>query len=285
MARGIWKGSLGFGLVTIGVELFNAESPERLDLDMLDKRDMSRIGYLKINKTTGKPVEASDIVKGYEVTSNRYVILTPDDIKEANPKATQTIDVFGFVSRADIPLPYYAKPYIVAPTKGSEKAYLLFRNVLDETSRVALANMVLRTRQYLAAVYPFDGALMAQLLRYDAELSKPADLGVSIPKGLAKAVRPQELAMAKRLVQEMTTDWDPASYRDEYRDDLLKLIKQRAKGAKPAHETPSAPHETKVIDLMEALRRSVGAKGGGGGSGGRTRNKPAARARPARRSA
>jgi DNA end-binding protein Ku len=280
MARGIWKGSLGFGLVTIGVELFNAEAPERLDLDMLDKRDMSRIGYLKINKTTGKPVDAKDIVKGYEITTNRYVLLTPEDIKEANPKATQTIDVFGFVARTDIPLPYYAKPYIVAPTKGSEKAYLLFGTVLDETDRVALANIVLRTRQYLAAVYPFDGALVAQLLRYDAELTKPADLGVTIPKGLAKAVRPQELAMAKRLVQEMATDWDPSAYRDEYRDDLLKLIKQRAKGAKVGHEAPAAPRETKVIDLMEALRRSVGAQGGG-----RTRSKSAARGRPARRSA
>src|ERR1700710_2348199 len=122
MARGIWKGSLGFGLVTIGVELYNAEAPERIGLDMLDKRDMSRIGYLKINKSTGKTVEQSDIVKGYEVAANRYVVLSPEDLKSANPKATQTIDVFGFVAQADIPLAYYAKPYIVGPTKGSEKA-------------------------------------------------------------------------------------------------------------------------------------------------------------------
>jgi len=264
MARGIWKGSLGFGLVTIGVELFNAEAPERLDLDMLDKRDMSRIGYLKINKTTGKPVESTDIVKGYEVSSNNYVILSDEDLKSANPKATQTIDVIGFVAAKDIPLIYYAKPYIVGPTKGSEKAYLLFHDTLLQMERVALAQVVIRTRQYLTAVYPLDGALVAQLLRYDEEIRKPADLGITTPKGLVKAIRPSELAMAKKLVEEMETDWDPTQYRDEYRDDLLKMVKQRAKGAKLAKEPPAAPKETKVIDLMDALRQSVNRQSGAG---------------------
>lgn len=258
MARSIWKGSLGFGLVTIGVELFNAEAPERLDLDLLDRRDMSRIGYLKINKTTGKPVAPTDIVKGYAVAPNRYVILSDADLERANPKATRTIDVFGFVARSDIPLAYYAKPYVAGPTAGSEKAYLLFRDVLAESDRVALANLVLRTRQYLAAVYPFDGALTVQLLRYDEEITKPSDLGVEIPKGLGRTIRPREVAMARRLVHEMATEWKPATYHDDYRDDLLRLVKQRARGAKAAHEPPAAPRDTKVIDLMEALRRSVG---------------------------
>jgi DNA end-binding protein Ku len=262
MARGIWKGAIGFGLVTIGVELYNAEAPERLDLDLLDKRDMSRIGYLKVNKTTGKPVDEKDIVKGYEVASSRYVILSDEDLKRANPKVTQSIDVIGFVAANEIPLIYYAKPYIVGPIKGSEKAYLLFRDTLAEMQRVALAQVVIRTRQYLVAVYPFEGALVAQLLRYDEEIRKPADVGVSVPKGTGRAVRPQELAMAKKLVQGMETGWKPAEYRDEYRDDLLKLVKQRAKGAKPVQEGPPAPRETKVIDLMDALRRSVSEHGG-----------------------
>jgi DNA end-binding protein Ku len=262
MARGIWKGSLGFGLVTIGVELYGAESPERLDLDMLDRRDMSRIGYLKINKTTGKPVESGDIVKGYEVSSNHYVILTDDDLKSANPKSTQTLDVIGFVAAKDIPLIYYAKPYLIGPTKGSEKAYLLFHDTLVGMARVALAQVVIRTRQYMAAVYPFQGALVAHLLRYDEELRKPADLGITAPKGLGRAVRPSELSMAKKLVEEMEIEWNPSEYRDEYRDDLLKMVKQRAKGAKPAQEPPAAAKETKVIDLMEALRRSVSEQSG-----------------------
>jgi DNA end-binding protein Ku len=264
MARGIWKGSLGFGLVTIGVELYGAEAPERLDLDMLDRRDMSRIGYLKINKTTGKPVESGDIVKGYEVSSNHYVILTDDDLKSANPKSTQTLDVIGFVAAKDIPLIYYAKPYLIGPTKGSEKAYLLFHDTLAEMARVALAQVVIRTRQYIAAVYPFQGALIAHLLRYDEEVRKPADLGITMPKGLGRALRPSELSMAKKLVEEMEIEWNPSEYRDEYRDDLLKMVKQRAKGAKPAHEPPAAAKETKVIDLMEALRRSVSEQSGEG---------------------
>lgn len=264
MARGIWKGSLGFGLVTIGVELYGAEDPERLDLDMLDRRDMSRIGYLKINKTTGKPVESGDIVKGYEVSSNHYVILTDDDLKSANPKSTQTLDVIGFVAAKDIPLIYYAKPYLIGPTKGSEKAYLLLHDTLISMERVALAQVVIRTRQYMAAVYPFQGALVAHLLRYDEEVRKPADLGITMPKGLGRAVRPSELSMAKKLVEEMEIEWNPSEYRDEYRDDLLKMVKQRAKGAKPAHEPPAAAKETKVIDLMEALRRSVSEQSGGG---------------------
>jgi DNA end-binding protein Ku len=262
MARGIWKGSLGFGLVTIGVELYGAEAPERLDLDMLDRRDMSRIGYLKINKTTGKPVESGDIVKGYEVSSNHYVILTDDDLKSANPKSTQTLDVVGFVAAKDIPLIYYAKPYLIGPTKGSEKAYLLFHDTLLEMERVALAQVVIRTRQYMAAVYPFQGALVAHLLRYDEELRKPVDLGITMPKGLGRALRPSELSMAKKLVEEMEMEWTPSEYRDEYRDDLLKMVKQRAKGAKPGREPPAAPKETKVIDLMEALRRSVSEQSG-----------------------
>lgn len=260
MARGIWKGALGFGLVTIGVELYSAEAPERLDLDLLDRRDMSRVGYLKINKSTGKPIEGDDIVRGYAVSPNHYVILEDADLKRANPKATQMLDVIGFVSASEIPLIYYDKPYLVGPTKGSEKAYALFRDALHDMKRVALAQVVIRTRQYVTAVYPWQHALVAQLLRYQEELRQPDDIGVGASE--AKP-RPQELAMAKKLIEGMATEWDASQYHDAYRDDLLKLIKARAKGAKVATETPSAPRETRVIDLMEALRRSVSEQHGG----------------------
>jgi len=277
MARGIWKGTIGFGLVTIGVELYGAEAPERLDLDLLDKRDMSRVGYLKINKTTGKPIDQKDIVRGYEVSSNRYVTLSDDDLKQANPRATQTLDVVGFVAANAIPLIYFAKPYFVGPTKGSEKAYALLRDTLAELNRVALSQVVIRTRQYVAAIYPFNGVLVAQLLRYDSELHDAADLGIATTKGAGRSTRPQELAMARKLVHEMAIDWEPDAYRDEYRDDVLKLVKQRAKGAKPAHEPPTARREAKVLDLMEALRRSVREHGGAARTGKRTT--PAKRAR------
>ncbi|HEY4320289.1 MAG TPA: Ku protein [Gemmatimonadales bacterium] len=259
MPRSVWKGAISFGLVNIGIELYNGEAPERIDLDLLDQRDMSRIGYLKINKRTGKPVDASDIVRGYEVGSGRYVTLTDEDLREANPKATRTVDVLGFLPEHSIPPLYYDKPYIAAPTKGSDKAFTLFRATLESTRQVALAQVVLRTRQYLAVVYPYQHGLIIQLLRYDEELRTSASLDIDIPKGTA---RPAEQAMARKLMQEMAIDWDPTEYRDTYRDDLLKLIRQRAKGAKPVREAESeSAADTKVIDLMDALRRSVSAQG------------------------
>jgi len=260
MARGIWKGSLSFGLVTIGVELYNAEAPERLDLDLLDKRDMSRIGYLKINKSTGEPVEADNIVRGYAVTPRHYVILSEADLKAANPRSTQTIDVLGFLPAGAIPRMYFAKPYLIGASRGSEKPYALLRDTLERTGQVALGQVVIRTRQYLTAVYPFEQALVAQLLRYDEEVRKPSDLGIGVGKDAARAIRPAEAAMARKLVEEMAIDWKPGEYRDEYRDDLLKLAKRRARGAKPEHVAPEAA-EPKVIDLMEALKRSVDRRG------------------------
>ncbi|MES2306324.1 MAG: Ku protein [Gemmatimonadota bacterium] len=260
MARSIWKGTLGFGLVTIGVELFSAEAPERLDLDLLDKRDMGRIGYLKINKTTGKPVPKEEIVRGFPVSANKYVVLSDADLKEANPVATRLLEVLGFVPVGAIPPLYFAKPYFVAPVKGSEKAYSLLRDTLAEAGQQAIAQVVIRTRQHITAVYPHERLLMAQILRYDDELQTPEDLGVAPPrKGVATAPRPAELSMAKKLVHEMAIDWTPRAYHDEYRNDLLKLIKRRTKGARTSKEPAEAPRETKVLDLMEALRKSVGA--------------------------
>jgi len=257
VARSIWKGTIGFGLVTIGVELYGAESPERLDLDLLDRRDMARIGYLKINKNTGKPVEPQDIVRGYAVTPNRYVMLDDEDLKRANPVSTRTIDVVGFVTRDAVPSIYFAKPYYAGPTKGSERAYALLRETMTTMDRIAIARVVIRTREYVAAVYPFADTLVVQLLRYDEEVRKPADAGASIPKGTSRSARPAELAMAKKLVEEMEIDWKPRDYRDEYRDDLLKLVQRRSNGAKAAKEVPEAAKETKVLDLVDALRRSV----------------------------
>ena len=183
-----------------------------------------------------------------------------------------------------IPRIYFAKPYFVAATKGSEKAYALLRDTLQSMHRVALAQVVIHTRQYVAAVYPFEGVMIAQLLRYDEEVyKKPADIGVEPPKG-ASATRAPELAMAKKLVEGMEVEWAPKEYRDEYRDDLLALVKKRAKGAKLVHEAPDEQKkggkEPKVLDLMEALRRSVSEQG----SAGRTR-KSAAHAKRTRRSA
>jgi len=268
MPRGIWKGTLGFGLVSIGVELFSAESPERIDLDLLDRRDHSRIRYKKVNESTGEEVEQKDIVKGYAVEKDEYVILSDEDLKAANPKASQTVDVLGFVGAAEIPPIYYAKPYYLAPTKGSERAFALFREALEQSEQIAVAQIVIRTRQYVAAVYPHEEVLVVHLLRYHDELRAPKEAGAEAAERAAKReVRPQELKMAEQLMSAMELEWDPTAYTDTYRKDVLKLVDDLAAGKKI--KKPAAKRaDGKVIDLMAALKKSVEAQGK---SAGRTR--------------
>lgn len=263
MARGIWKGTLGFGLVNIGIELFSAEESNPLDLDLLDRRDMARIGYLKVNKTTGEKVEQHDIVKGMAVSKDKYVVLTDADLKAANPKSTQSIDIQGFVDRGAIDLIYYDRPYFVAPTKGNDKAYALLRDALTTSGQVGLAQVVIRTRLHMCAVYPWLGAMVVHVLRYDDELRDPGTLGVPAAR---KSGAPRELAMAHQLIEGMATSFTPAKYHDTYRRDLLALVKRRSrKGARqsPPIEETHDEAEPKVLDLVAALERSLGGKRGG----------------------
>ena len=263
MARAIWKGTMGFGLVTIGVELLTAEQAEELDLDMLDRRDNAHIGYQKINKSTGEVVAQADIVKGFEVSDGKYVVLTPDDLKSANPKATQTVDIVAFVERDEIPLIYYAKPYYVSPMKGSDKAYALLRDALMASKQVGIAQIVIHTRQHMAVVYPYEESIVVQLLRYAHELKEPSDAGVKHVAHMAKGSKAPEFTMAQQLIDSMASAWKPEQYHDTYKDDVMKMIKARAK--KGGHASPAsrstAPSETKVLDLVAALKNSL-KKGG-----------------------
>ncbi len=262
MARAIWKGTLGFGLVNISVELLSAEKTDELDLDLLDRRDNARIGYQKINKTTGAPVAAEDIVRGFAVSESQYVVLSDADLKNANPKATQSIDIVGFTADADIPRAFFAKPYYVSPLKGSERAYALLREVLRKSEQLALARVVIHTRQHMAAVYPHESALVVQLLRYSADLKSPDDAGVRTVPALTGSGASKEVTMAEQLVASMLMEWEPESYVDTYRDDLMTLIRQRSKkGSGKASPSPreNGPGQTKVLDLVAALQRSLSA--------------------------
>jgi DNA end-binding protein Ku len=261
MARGIWEGTLGFGLVSIGVELHPAEaSAERIDLDLLDKRDNARIRYKKVNAATGKEVSQEDIVKGFAVEKDRYVVLSDAEIKAANPKSSQSVDIVGFVPHDAIDLIYYAKPYYVAPLKGNEKAYALLRESLRRTRQVALAQIVIRTRQYVAAVYPYESVLVVQLLRYHDELRDLKSGEVTDAKAAAKTLRPQEIAMAEQLMETMAMEWTPQEFSDTYKKDILKLVKEKARGA--VRKARAAPEEVgpRVLDLMAALKRSVASR-------------------------
>jgi DNA end-binding protein Ku len=269
MASTLWTGSISFGLVTIPVSLVTAEVREELDFTLLDRRDDSPIGYQKISKRTGKPVPADQIVRGFEYQDGRYVVLSDADLRRASPERTQRIDVVSFVRAAEIPPVYFDRPYYLEPARGGERGYALFREALRRSGRVAIATVVVKTRQHLAAIVVQDRALVLDLLRYAAELRDPSRLRVPGP-GL-KGISEREIKMAERLIDEMTEPWKPERYRDEYRDELMAFIKKRSRAGKLAaapetEEEPARRPRADVIDIADLLRKSLAGKGARGPS-------------------
>jgi DNA end-binding protein Ku len=262
MARPIWKGALSFGLVSIPVEMYPAEDRKSFSFSMLDKKDLAPVGYKRYNKSTGKEVAWGDIVKGYEYDKDQYVVLSDEDFKKANVKATGTIEIRAFVDADEIPLEYYDTPYYLAPSSRGQKVYALLRETLKATHRVAVAEVVLRSTPHLGVVYPQGKALMFNTLRYQDELR---DAGaIDLPaEGLKSAgVTPKEVELAKRLVDDMTEKWDPSQYKNTYHDDLMGRIHEKVKAGqateitKPSKETEQ--RTAKVIDLAELLKQSLG---------------------------
>ncbi|HYE61937.1 MAG TPA: Ku protein [Phycisphaerales bacterium] len=269
MARPIWKGSVSFGLVTIPVTLFSAENrEEELHFNLLDSRNHAKIKYKKVNEATGEEVPWDQIIKGYEYEDGQYVFLGDEDFKRAAVDATQTVSIEDFVDRDAIKYVFFDKPYYLVPGKGGEKAYALLRETLKRTGKVGIARVVMRTRQYLAAVIPEGDALVMDVVRYANEIRTPEEVG--IPEAVAKAgkIKPQELAMAEQLVETMSGDWEPEKYRDEYKDKLMKWIEQKvergefgpAAGGAATEEEGEAPAP---INIMDLLKRSVEGRGKG----------------------
>ena len=260
MPRELWKGAIQFGLVHIPVSLFPGEQSEELSFTMLDRRDLQPVGYKRFNKTTGDEVPYEQIVKGYEWSEGEYVTLEKEDFKRANVEATQTVDIFGFVEKDQLPAFFFESPYYLAPGKHGDKGYALLRETLIRTGRVGLATVVIRTREHLAALYAVENVLVLNTLRYANELRDPKEL--KLPEDLKSAkVTPKELDMAERLVEDMAVDFDPAKYHDTYRDDLLKLIEEKASGkVKPEPKSKRAPREAEVIDFAALLEKSLGGK-------------------------
>jgi len=266
MSHSIWKGAISFGLVHIPVVLSSAENRNSFDLTMLDRRNMKPVGFKRYNKETEKAVGWDDIVKGYEYEKERYVVLTEEDFKRANVDATQTIDIMAFVDTEEVAPPYFETPYYLAPDKRGDKGYALLRDTLKATNKIAIATVVIRTRQYLAALIPSDDVIVLNTLRYTNELKSAKDLTVPSSNLQASGVSPREIEMAKTLVAEMTEPWKPERYRDTYHDDLMKLIDKRIKAGKTeviteADKDEEKPVRGEVIDLMALLKRSVQAKG------------------------
>jgi DNA end-binding protein Ku len=263
MPRAIWKGAISFGLVHIPVSLVSATSSQGVDFDWLDKRSMDPVGYKRINKTTGKEVSKENIVKGVAFEKGRYVVLSEDEIRSAHPKSTQTIEIIAFVASDQIPLQNINTPYFLAPDKRGGKVYALLRETLKKTGKVALANVVLHTKQHLAALMPLESALVLVMLRWPAEVRSldELELGSDVTKpSLAKG----ELDMAKRLVEDMSADWQPDEYRDSFQDKIMALVAKKAKAGKIEDvESQEGSEERKsadVIDLTELLKRSLAGK-------------------------
>ncbi len=264
MPRVLWKGAISFGLVHIPVGLYSADKRNNFDLTMLDRRDMKPVGFKRYNKQTGEDVPWDQIVKGYEYEKERYVVLTDEDFRRANVEATQTIDILRFVESKEITPIYFETPYYLAPDRRGEKGYALLRETLKQTHKVGIANVVIRTRQYVAALIPVDDVIVMNTLRYADEVKAADELDVP-PKNLkTTGVTPRETEMAMKLVEEMTGDWNPEDYHDTYHEDLLKLIDKRIKAGETevistteAEETEEEPTRGEVVDLMALLKRSV----------------------------
>jgi DNA end-binding protein Ku len=262
MARGLWKGAISFGLVNVPVELFAAEKrSSELDLTMLDKRDLAPVGYKRYNKATGEDVPWAEIVKGYEYEDDKYVVLSDEDFRRANVEASKTVDIQAFVDLKEIAPLHFETPYYLAPGKRGEKAYALLRDAMKKAGKAGIATVVIRTRQYLAAVIPQDDVLLMETLRYADEIRATEELG--IPKGaLHHNVSAKEIDMALRLIDDMSEKWKAEKFKDTYRDDLMARIHEKIKQGETEEITEpekgeKEPARANVIDLMALLKKSV----------------------------
>jgi DNA end-binding protein Ku len=267
MPRAIWKGAVTFGLVYIPVELYSASRSNTLDLDLLDRRDFAPVGYQRVNKETGEVVDWGDIVKGYQYKKGQYVALSDEDFRRANVKASQTIEIDSFTEAAAIAPEFYETPYYLAPAKGGDKPYVLLREVLRKGGKVAVGSLVMRGRQHLGVIIPAERILMLLTLRFEDELRRPSELSPVPATARAAKVSAREVAMAERLVEEMTSLWDPGQYRDSYRDDLMKRIREKIRKKQthlltPKEKTPKEERRSaEIIDLMSVLRKSIESHG------------------------
>ncbi|HEX5177565.1 MAG TPA: Ku protein [Chthoniobacteraceae bacterium] len=258
--RAIWKGAISFGLVNIPIALYPATRREELKFRLLRGKDLSPVNYKRVAEADGKEVEWDDIVKGYEYDKGKFVVLKDDDFARVDVEATQTVDITDFVKLDEVNPVFFHKPYYMEPAKGGDKAYVLLRETLRNTGKIAIAKVVIKTRQYLAAVKPQENGLMLELMHFADELIDVSEF--KVPK--ARDVGKKELEMAKALVASMSAEWDPEKYRDDYKEALEKLIEEKIeKGDKATAAKPvRRPKATNVIDLVSVLQKSLEHTGG-----------------------
>jgi DNA end-binding protein Ku len=258
MPRALWKGSISFGLVNIPIELHTAVRNHRPKFRMLHAKDKSPVKFERVCQRDGKPVAWEDLVKGYEYQKGDFVVITKEDFASAALHKTRTVDIIDFVKAEEIDDRYFETPYYLVPAKGGERAYALLRDAIGESGRVGIAKFILRDAQHLAAVEVIGNAIVLTVMRFSDELVDPKQFEFPVEKGIRKA----ELDMAKALVNSLAAEWDPSKYTDEYRENLLRIIKAKVKGKPLKLESSEEPRQAKVVDLMERLRRSLEQSGG-----------------------
>jgi DNA end-binding protein Ku len=249
MPRAIWSGTISFGLVSVPVRMFSATESKELRFHFLHRDDLTPIGYDKVRKDTGEHVDADEIVRGFEIEKGRYVPLEDEDLDRLDIELTHSIDICDFVDLDEIDPIYFRKAYYLAPQDGAEKPYRLLVKALEETRKVGIAKVVIRNKEHLAALRPYERALLLETMYYADEIRQPesVDGRGQLPKA--------EVEMAKSLVENLSDKFKPDKYDDQYRRELLKLIRAKAKGKKLPE--PEEPEEAEVVDLMAALRESV----------------------------
>jgi DNA end-binding protein Ku len=257
MARALWKGSIAFGLVNIPVELHTAVRDSRPRFRLLHADDRSPIKFERVCAREGKPVAWEDLVKGYEYEKGRFVVLTKEDFRSAALEKSRTIDIRRFVNGEEIDDRFFETSYYLTPVKGGERAYALLREAMRDTKLVGIATIVFRDAQHLAALEVVGNAIVLTQMRYAEELVDTSQY--SFPP--AKDLRKPELAMAETLVKNLAHKWDPTEFTDQYRENLMKIVRARMKGKEAKLAAPAEAQPAEVVDLMERLRRSLESTG------------------------
>jgi DNA end-binding protein Ku len=256
MARAIWSGSVSFGLVNVPVKLYTAVSPKDVRFNQLEEGTGARIRQKRVSAETGEEVPYERIVKGYEISPDRYVVITPEELEALDPKATRSIEIEDFVDLDQIDPVHYERPYYLVPERGAAKAYALLLQAMKDSNKVAIARMVLRTKQYLAAIRPMGDVLCLETLLYHDEVVPTEDLE-GLPDSEVE-ISERELKMARQLIESLSTDFEPEKYHDEYRERVLDLIERKAEGQEIVTQ-PAAEEPTQAVDLMAALEASLAA--------------------------
>jgi DNA end-binding protein Ku len=270
----VWKGTIAFGLVTIPIELHRAVKDDRPRFRLLHAKDKSPVHYDRVCQREGKAVAWSDLVKGYEYAKGKFVVLTKDDFQTAAVEKTKAVDILDFVAAGAIDDRFFDNAYYAVPAKGGERAYAVLREALRKSGKVGVGKIVLRETQHLAELSAVDDALVLTMMRFADEMVDARQFHFPA----SSVVRAQELAMAEQLIDGLTDTWKPEKYRDDYRANLMKIIRAKLKGREPELEHPEAPQDAQVVDLMERLKQSLATRHHG------AKRRPARQRRGARRS-